>query len=201
MKTSAKEVQVMAVQTQARRIPMSREEFDRLPEGPPFYDYVNGEAVEVNRPSVKHQDIVVCLAFVIRQHVRQNDLGLVAADVNVTLPAGNTFAPDVVFLHKDHLAGYDEDRGDIHGAPDIVVEISSPSTMAYDRVEKLGHYHDAEVPWVWLIDQESLTVEEYRWTPEGYLRSGAAGGGQAFRPKLFPGLEINLLELIGAARE
>lgn len=41
--------------------------------------------------------------------------------------------------------------------------------------------------------------EEYRWTPEGYLRAGAVGGGQTFRPKLFPELEINLAALIGEA--
>jgi hypothetical protein len=51
-------VRAMGVPTQVRRIPMSREQFLQLPEGPPFYDYVNGEAIEVNRPSVRHQYIL-----------------------------------------------------------------------------------------------------------------------------------------------
>jgi hypothetical protein len=36
-----------------KRIPMSKEEFAKLPEGPPFYDYIGGEAIEVNRPTAE----------------------------------------------------------------------------------------------------------------------------------------------------
>jgi hypothetical protein len=35
------------VREKLKRIPMSREEFEKLPEGPPFYDYINGEAILV----------------------------------------------------------------------------------------------------------------------------------------------------------
>jgi Uma2 family endonuclease len=60
-------VRAMGVPTQVRRIPMSREQFLQLPEGPPFYDYVNGEAIEVNRPSVRHQYILIRLAWIRRR--------------------------------------------------------------------------------------------------------------------------------------
>ena len=72
-----------------------------------------------------------------------------------------------------------------------------PRGNAVCRVEKLGEYHRAGVPWVWLIDQESLTIEEFQWTQDGYLLVQAVKGGETFRPKLFPALEINLKTLLG----
>src|SRR5579871_5225172 len=110
---------MVALPTQLKRIPMSREEYDRLPDGPPYYDYVNGEAVELNRPSARHQDILVCLTFTLRQNVRSNDLGLVAADIYVALPTGIVFAPDIMFLRKERLGLYDETKGDVQGTPDL----------------------------------------------------------------------------------
>ncbi len=46
------------VQQRLKRIPMSREEFEKLLEGPPCCDYINGEAIEVDRPTGRHQHIV-----------------------------------------------------------------------------------------------------------------------------------------------
>ena len=46
-----------AVLDEVKRIPMSLEEFERLPEGPPFYDYVNGEAIKQGKRTGRHQDI------------------------------------------------------------------------------------------------------------------------------------------------
>jgi len=127
---------------------MTREEFERLPEGPPFYDYVNGEAVEVNRPTGRHQQIVLRLGNRLWEHARGNSLGEIYPDIDVELPNGNVYGPDIVFLSTEHLDRYDEASGDIHGAPDLVVEVLSPSTAAYDRVEKFREYHEAGVAWV-----------------------------------------------------
>ena len=186
----------MTVTAQPRRIPMTRDESRRLPEGPPFYDYLDGEAVEVNRPTARHQDILVCLAFALRRHVLQTDSGMVAADADVELPSGDVVGPDIAFLSRSHLDLCDEAKGDLHGAPDLAVETLSPSTAAYDRTEKRTRYHKAGVPWVWLVDQDSLAIEEHRWTPDGYFWTGATPGGQVFRPGLFPHLEIDLSSLL-----
>ncbi|MFN4179600.1 MAG: Uma2 family endonuclease [Armatimonadota bacterium] len=180
-----------------KRIPMSREEFEKLPEGPPYYDYIGGEAVEVNRPTGRHQRIVVYLAFIIDQFLRSRNLGVAYADIDVLLPIGTTVGPDISVLLTEHLDRYDEQKGDIFGVPDLVVEVLSPTTAAYDRVEKFAEYFRAGVPWVWFVDQDALTIEEFRWTPEGYLLSQAVKAGEVFRPKPFPELEINLKALIG----
>lgn len=176
---------------------MTREEFDRLPEGPPYYDYIEGEAVEVNRPTGRHQMIEMRLANALWEHVQANALGEVFPEIDVALPTGNVVGPDILFLSTERRHLYDDVKGDLYGAPDLVVEILSPSTAAYDRTEKFVHYYRAEVAWVWFVDQDSLVIEEYRWTPEGYLRSVPVNTGQLLRPGLFPGLEIDLRNLMG----
>ncbi|MEJ5384532.1 MAG: Uma2 family endonuclease [Fimbriimonadales bacterium] len=188
-------VRAMSVQVQSRRIPMSREQFLQLPEGPPFYDYVNGEAIEVNRPSVRHQYLLIRLASQLIEHVESRQLGLVAGDCNLELPNGNIYAPDIFYLSRQNLSAYDAARGYVRGAPDLVVEILSPSTAEYDRTQKMSDYAACGVPWVWLIDQETLLVEEYQWTPEGYLRRQAVDARTPFRPLLFPDLTLEMAQL------
>jgi Uncharacterized protein conserved in cyanobacteria, COG4636 len=149
-------VTVMGVQISPRRIPMSREQFLQLPEGPPFYDYVNGEAIEVNRPSVKHQYLLIRLASRLMEYVESRQQGLVVGDCNLELPNGNIYAPDILYLSPQNLGAYDHAQGYVRGVPDLVVEILSPSTADYDRIQKMGDYAACGVSWVWLVDQETL---------------------------------------------
>lgn len=179
---------------------MSREEFDRLPEGPPFYDYVNGEAIEVNRPTGRHQQVLLRLGNALWEHTAEQDLGEVYPDIDVRLPNGNEYGPDLVFLRKEHAERYDEATGDLYGAPDLAVEILSASTATYDRGEKLQDFHRAEVEWVWFVDPERTTFEELRWTASGYEVTRTTVPGELFRPAVFPGLEIDLAGLLKPAR-
>src|ERR1043165_4076946 len=133
--------------SERRKIPL--EEFENLPEGPPFYDYIHGEAIEVNRPTARHADIQCYLLIALKAHVNENRLGRTHQEIDVKLPSGDWVGPDIIFLAREHFDRYDEDKGDLFGAPDLIVEISSPSTASYDRVEKFDLYWDNQVPWVW----------------------------------------------------
>lgn len=186
----------MAVLTLLKRIPMSREAYDSLPEGPPYYDYVDGEAIEVNRASVRHGDVVLCVAFTLRQHAQTTRLGRVAIEVSLELPDGTVYGPDILYIASDNQDCRIRERGDVLGIPDLVVEVLSPSTEHCDRHEKMTRYHRAGVKWVWLIGQDSLLVEEYRWSEEGYVWM-LPGTDRVFRPELFPGLDLDLQTLVG----
>ena len=179
------------------RIPMSMEEFERIPEGPPFYDYIDGEAIKLNKPTGRHQRIEMRLANALFEFTSTRRLGEVYHNIDVKLPVGNWVGPDIVFIAAEHMDRYNQQKGDLYGAPDLAVEISSPPTATYDRIVKLEQYQLSEVPWLWIVDQDHLAVEEYQWTPDGYLRVGGALGSETFRPHLFDGLEIDLATLTG----
>jgi Uma2 family endonuclease len=69
-------------------------------------------------------------------HLYERRLGDVWADIDVLLPTGDVVGPDLSLLLAEHLDRYDEEKGDIIGVPDLVVEVLSPTTREYDRVEE-----------------------------------------------------------------
>ena len=185
----------MSMVAQRIRRKMTKEEFWQLPEGPPDYEFEDGEVIPLPRPHERHQDIMLVLGGILRTYVHANHLGKVRIEVDVELTETKTYVPDIVYLSPEHLDRLGED-GKVHGAPDLAVEISSSSTVSRDRITKFEAYFRAGVPWYWLIDRETFIIEEYHARPEGYVRTAGTDAGEVFRPGLFPGLEINLLELI-----
>jgi Uma2 family endonuclease len=104
--------------------------------------------------------------------------------------------PDLVFVRAEraHLVG---DRG-LEGAPDLVVEILSPSTEYRDRGIKLERYRHFGVPEYWIVDLDGRAVELWRLregatAPELYAEGTSfgwtpVGGG--------PTLEISVREIL-----
>ena len=174
---------------------MTLEQFRALPEGPPNVEFEEGEVIPVPSPTFRHQDIMLTLGHVLKQWVMQRKLGKICPAVDVYLPDGRCFVPDLQFVSTDHLNLINPDDQKVHGVPDLVVEVTS-SEPERDRLHKLHVYYDNGVPWYWIIDSENLAIEEYRAGPEGYVRAGSVPGGEEFRPGLFPGLVINLAALL-----
>jgi len=191
----------MSAIAQEKRVRMTKEEFLRLPEGPPDYEFEDGEVVPLARPHSRHQEVSLEIASVLNPHVKKNRLGRIWQEIDVELTETKTYIPDLAYLSADHIGRHSEEDGRIHGAPDLVVEILSPSTISRDTLSKLRAYFEAGVPWYWMVDPESLGIAEYHATPEGYLRTASMEAGQVFRPGLFPGLEIDLKRLTEGTSE
>jgi len=181
---------VAEVREKLKRILMSREGFENLPGGPPFYDYIGEEAIEVSKPIGRHQHIFGRLWNALADYPQANNLGDCWFDIDVLLQTGTVVGPETSF--SERLDRYDKQKGDIIGALDIVVEFSSPTTSEYDRTDKLSEYHRSGVQWVWSVDQETLAIEEFQWTPEGYLVRQVVKGRDVSRLKVLEGFEVNL---------
>ena len=76
-----------------------------------------------------------------------------------------------------------------------MVEVVS-SRPSRDRVERLNVYFAHKVVWYWLIDPDTLAIEEYQLTDAGYLRNASVAAGLEFKPLLFPNLTLNLSALV-----
>lgn len=178
------------------RRPVTKTEFLALPEGPPNYEFEDGVLIPMPSPHGRHQDIVSALARSLQIYVARNKLGRCWVAIDVELTEKLTYIPDLVFLTMEHLSRYDEQGGKIHGVPDLVIEIVSRSNPGRDRVTKFNNYLSVGVPWYWLIDAESLVQEEYHAEGGRYSRTAAAEADEAFRPLIFPGLELTLKALL-----
>ncbi len=160
-------------------------------------EFENGELIEMESPSVRHQDIVGLLFAWLYRYCMEKGLGRVCMEVDVALPTGKGYIPDLIFISKAREAELLTREGKVRGAPDLVVEVLSPSTRLRDTTHKLNEYHRADVRWYWIVDSDSLRVQEYEHTSEGYQLRADVKGGQPFHPHLFEGLEINLATLLG----
>ena len=77
---------------------MTLEQFRALPEGPPNFEFEEGEAIPVPSPTLQHQDIVMLLGHHLKQYAKDKKLGTVAMSVDVYLPDGRCFVPDLQFI-------------------------------------------------------------------------------------------------------
>lgn len=175
-------------------------EFESLPQGPPNFEYDEGEIIPLASPTLYHADVVDEINRVMKAYARSRKFGRTFREIDVYLPDGKVFIPDVGFLSKEHLDLFWESDGKIHGAPDLVVEITSQDANR-DRVRKFRVYHANGIQWYWIVDQETLEIEEYRWAESGYELRGRVSSGEVFRPEVFPEMEINLAANLGVSEE
>lgn len=134
-------------------------EYARLPsEGSTRYEVLDDELVVTPSPSRRHQQISTRLVTALHMFVREHNLGEVYhAPFDVLFADGDFVQPDLVYLRKDRLDVI-TDRG-VEGPPDLVVEITSPSTADRDRGLKLDRYKLYGVAEYWIIDPDACTVE------------------------------------------
>jgi Uma2 family endonuclease len=172
-------------------------EFARLPEsGSTRYEIIDDELFVTPSPGVRHQRIVKRLLVALDRFVEAHELGEVfVSPFDVLFGEGDYVEPDVLFVRKDR-SGVVTDRG-IDGAPDLVVEVLSPSTEARDRGVKLDRYRHYGVPEYWILDPDARTLEVWR-LGEGAGEPQALSEGDMLRWQPVvegPGLEVPLSEL------
>jgi Uma2 family endonuclease len=125
-------------------------------------EYLNGDIVMTPARSPHHQMVVANLLLLLGQHAKQKDLGVVLpAPVDVVLAReAQITQPDLIFVDKAHRAKLLA-RAVVNGAPDLAVEILSPSTARMDRKVKLLLYAQHGVAEYWIVDPDDRSVEVY----------------------------------------
>jgi Uma2 family endonuclease len=173
---------------------LSFEEFRQLPSDGKRYELVCGEVHVTPAPATRHQAIVQNLSGNLWPHVIKNHWGEVwTAPLDVRLSGETALQPDLVFI-SNARAGIIQENW-IAGAPDLIVEVLSPSTATYDRATKLPIYADAGVPEVWLIDSQAKTLEVLKLQGKKYIVEASHAGDQVLTSQLFPGWRLPLRDL------
>ncbi len=174
--------------------PMTYEQYRALPEDGNRYQVIEGELHMTAAPLVSHQQISGNLQFILESYVREHDWGKVfAAPIEIYLGEKDFVQPDLVCVAKSRLEIVKEKN--IVGAPDLVIEILSPSTVKVDRVLKMNTYARHRVPHYWIVDPAAQTLEAFEWENGSYRLSAAHAEEEEFQPALFPGMTIHLAEL------
>ena len=158
-------------------------------------ELVGGRIVRMTPTNPTHGRIEVNVAAALRAFVRTQKLGLVmAGEVGVftTRNPDTVRAPDVLFLSHERDARRTRREGFLDVAPDLVVEILSPTDRADALRRKLDEYFAAAVRMAWVIEPATRTVRVHR--PGGEVRTFAAGEVIAGEGVL-PGFELPVDEV------
>lgn len=177
--------------------PITVNEFRELPEGPPYYQLIEGDLFMSPTPNFFHQSIVLNIALIIRNHLAANPLGtIVISPSDVELSDLNVYVPDLYFVSNErkHILT----KQGASGAPDLIVEVLSPGTAKYDKGVKRQIYARAGVAELWLVDPVSKTVTVYRFEESADEPVGSYGLRQRFTSPLFPKLTIQVSKVFQA---
>ncbi|NJK81585.1 MAG: Uma2 family endonuclease [Chloroflexaceae bacterium] len=123
------------------------------------YEIIDGVLYAAPLPNETHQKVVGWIYYYLTSHVRLANRGKVfVAPFDVEIGADAVVQPDVLVVLNDNL-GCIVTPNRVIGAPDLVVEVSTPDTTGYDRREKQDVYARAGVREYWVVDAAAETVE------------------------------------------
>ena len=121
----------------------------------------NGEIFIMSPPLRVHQGIVTQLIFQLESFLKGKKCKVYPAPFAVRLFPNKDRSDDTVLL-PDIVVVCDSEKLDdkgCNGAPDLIIEIISPSTAKYDRVYKFRKYQNAGVKEYWIVDPETRSVQ------------------------------------------
>jgi Uma2 family endonuclease len=131
------------------------------------YELIDGVAyLMAPAPTLDHQDIVGEVYYQLRQALEDQHCRAYVSPVDVRLPKGDEADEQIdTVVQPDVLVICDAsktDRRGVRGAPDLVVEVLSPSTAGHDQVRKLHVYERAGVREYWLVHPIDRVLTIYR---------------------------------------
>ncbi len=168
-------------------------DYAKLPEGAP-YQLIGGQLIMTPSPIPYHQEISRELEFKMLAFVEKQGLGHVYdAPLDVYFSDSDVYQPDIMFIRKERVEIIGKTK--IEGAPDIVIEILSPSTAYYDLRKKFRVYEQSGVSEYWIVDPELKRIEVYENKEKKFNIYMEAEGGGKISSKVLEGFSVKLDEV------
>ena len=172
---------------------LNYEDYARTPDDE-RWELLDGELVMVPSPNIPHQRVATDLVSLLNAFVKERGLGSVySAPTDVVLSDNNVVQPDLLFIsrEREHIIT----RANVQGAPDLAVEIRSPSTAERDLTVKRRPYAEHGVNEYWLVDPDGMTVTVLLLGEGGYEEAGTHRSGQSFASTTVEGSSVSLDEI------
>jgi Uma2 family endonuclease len=175
---------------------LTYEDLLELPADGKRYELIDGDLYVTPSPTSRHQAVLRNLLRILANFVHETRQGAVfPAPLDVVLTESDVLEPDLLFVAADNLHLVTEAH--VAGAPDLAVEIFSPSSRRTDTRTKLRLYERHGVREYWLVDPELATIAVYRLEQGTYRQQAdlALERGDALTSPLFAGLIVSLAEV------
>ena len=177
------------------RVKLTVADYEETPEGVRC-QLLDGELILAAAPADKHQRVSGSLFLALHPFISGRNLGIIRyAPVDVVLSDHDVVQPDLLFVSNDRDAI--RTPANLQGAPDLAVEVLSPSTEGYDRGYKRELYARHGVREYWLVDPDLETIEVLTPGNGGFIRYALYGGRDTLTSPLLPGLAVELAAIFG----
>jgi Uma2 family endonuclease len=157
-------------------------------------EIINGELFVSPKGTLRHQRVIALLSKYLTDWALEHG-GEVYAEPDVYYSDRDAVVPDVVLVTADTAAMLPHDVVD--RAPELIVEVSSPSTRGYDLVRKRALYEVNGVPEYWFVDLDADRVEVYRLSNGCYPPPTIVERGDAVVPPHLAGLRVRVDDVLG----
>jgi len=156
------------------------------------FELVEGELVSLPSANPIHADIRDCLVQILRNYFDRNPTGRVLSEVDCRISDNIVRRPDLSIFLAGRLDGVDRKKTPLPFAPDIAVEVLSPSETAFDVNRKVLGYLAGGSKEVWVVDHENGEV--FIQTDAGIrlLR----GDGAVLDSPLLPGFSASVAKIL-----
>ncbi len=183
--------------TQSRTTGLTYADLEKFPEDNFRRELIDGELIVTAAPNTRHQRAVTELVLELGLYAREHGGEVLPAPYDVYFSDSNVVEPDVLFVTAEHIERL-EDRY-IRAAPDIVVEVSSPSTRRLELSRKKDLYERFGVPEYWYVDLDAERIEIYRLTGGRYGLPELTGRGDRLESHQLLGLALPVDQVLGPA--
>ena len=172
---------------------LTYQDYENL-EGDERYELLDGELILVGSPNTDHQTASMKIGYRMFSFVEENDLGwFFHAPFDVLFTDTDVVQPDLLFISKDreHIIT----PANIQGAPDLIVEILSPSSSRRDWRNKRELYASHGVKEYWIVDPTNRIVWVLLLRDGVLVEQGAYGEGDNVTSTMLEGFSVSLDEI------
>src|ERR1700741_1003512 len=163
-----------------------------LPEDGLRHEIIDGEHYVNASPITRHQQVLYRLVIAVGNYLEEHPLGQIFfAPLDIVLSPHDVVEPDLMFI--SHARREIVTVNNIQGAPDLLIEVLSPSNKRYDEVTKHALYERTGVGEYWIVDAVRNIVRVFRRNAAGrYEIAGELSNNDTLTSPLFPTLDIRL---------
>lgn len=176
------------------RVKLTYDDFLQFPDDGNRYELIDGEHYVTPSPDLRHQQISGRLHLITGNWLEAHPIGQVYyAPLDVVFTNVDVVEPDLLYMSNERAASISTPQN-LAGAPELVVEIGSPSTRKRDETIKRRLYERSGVSEYWVVDPELDIVRVFR-SRDGELGRPmelSAEAGDMLTTPLLPGLDIPL---------
>jgi Uma2 family endonuclease len=178
---------------------LTYQDLQAFPEDNLRRELIDGELIVTAAPATRHQRVVAKLVLRLGTYCEERGGEVLPAPFDVYFSETNVVEPDVVYVRAENRDRFE--KRFFRSAPDVVVEVSSPSTRRLELIRKRELYERFGVPEYWFVDLDAERIEAYRLEKGRYGHPLLLARGESLETPQAPGLVLAVDDVLGSPED